>query len=349
MPDRKPLIDVLTGKMPERRPVWLMRQAGRYLPEYRELRARAGSFLGLCDSPELAGEATLQPLRRFELDAAIVFADILLVPRALGAELDYRDGEGPVLSPVRSPADVDRLAASGPLSRLDPVLETLRRVKPHLEPDRALIGFCGAPWTVASYMIEGGASAERLRSRQVACRHPQWFAELLERLIEASAEYLARQAEAGADVLQIFDSWAGDLPESQHEALLFEPVRKLVERVRREAGPVPIIGFARGIGAAHLAYAKECGLNAVSVEPSVPLEWLREEVTPHAAVQGNLDPLILAEGGEALHKAVRRIVATLPVHSHVMNLGHGVRPDTPLEHIGELVKGVRRWDGEADG
>jgi uroporphyrinogen decarboxylase len=349
MPDPKPLLDVLTGKLPGRRPVWLMRQAGRYLPEYREVRARAGSFLALCDSPELASEVTLQPLRRFDLDAAIVFADILLVPRALGGALDYREGEGPVLSPVRSQADVDRLSAREDLSRLDPVLETLRVVKAKLAPAQALIGFCGAPWTVASYMIEGGASEDRLLSRRIACRRPQWFLELIDRLIEASAKYLARQAAAGAEVLQIFDSWAGDLPESQHEALLFQPVRGLVERVRRKAGAVPIIGFARGIGAAHLTYAKACGLNAVSVEPSVPLEWLKKEITPQAAVQGNLDPLILAEGGEELRNAVRRILATLPAHSHVMNLGHGVRPDTPPEHISELVTEVRRFDGGADG
>jgi uroporphyrinogen decarboxylase len=349
MPDRKPLIDVLTGKIPKRRPVWLMRQAGRYLPEYREARARAGSFLALCDSPRLAGEVTLQPLRRFDLDAAIVFADILLLPRALGAKLEFRDGEGPVLSPVRSRADVDGLGEATRLAGLDPVLETLSLVKPQLPPDRALIGFCGAPWTVASYMIEGGTSDERLVSRRVACERPAWFEDLLARLVAASAEYLARQTEAGADVLQIFDSWAGDLPESLHEELVFEPARRVVEEVRRRVGPVPIIGFARGIGAAHLGYAKDCGLNAVSVEPSVPLQWLRDEVTPYAAVQGNLDPLVLAAGGEALHKSVRRIVATLPAHSHVMNLGHGVRQETLPEHVSELVASVRRWDGDKDG
>lgn len=349
MADRKPLIDVLTGKLPSRRPIWLMRQAGRYLPEYREVRAAAGSFLALCDSPRLAGEATLQPLRRFDIDAAIVFADILLVPRALGAQVEFRDGEGPVLVPVRCQADVDDLIEANGLSALDPVLETLRRVKPELAPDRALIGFCGAPWTVASYMVEGGASEERLLSRRVACEQPAWFGDLLARLVAASADYLVRQAEAGADALQIFDSWAGDLPESLHQELVFEPVRMIVEEVRRRAGPVPIIGFARGIGAAHLSYARDCGLNAVSVEPSVPLEWLRDAILPYTAVQGNLDPLVLTAGGEMLDRSVRRIAAMLPAHSHVMNLGHGVRQDTPPEHVSDLVASIRRWDGEFHG
>ncbi|MDP9138308.1 MAG: uroporphyrinogen decarboxylase [Pseudomonadota bacterium] len=349
MSDRKALVDVLAGKVPERRPVWLMRQAGRYLPEYREVRATAGSFLALCDSPKLAMEVTLQPLRRFDLDAAIVFADILLIPRALGSRLEFREQEGPVLSPVRSQADVDGLGEADGLAGLDPVLETLRLVRALLPSNQALIGFCGAPWTVASYMIEGGTSEERLLSRRLACERPVWFGELLARLTTASAEYLARQCEAGADVLQIFDSWAGDLPESLHEELVFGPVRRVVQEVRRRVGPVPIIGFARGIGAAHLGFAKNCGLNAVSVEPSVPLQWLRDEVVPHAVVQGNLDPLVLAGGGEALKSAVRRIVATLPPHSHVMNLGHGVRQETPPEHVGELVASVRRWDGEAHG
>jgi uroporphyrinogen decarboxylase len=325
-----------------------MRQAGRYLPEYRDVRAQAGSFLALCDTPRLAEEVTLQPVRRFELDAAIVFADILLLPRALGVEVDFRENEGPVLAPVRSQRDVDRLSGGTGLSRLDPVLETLSLVKAQLAPDRALIGFCGGPWTVASYMIEGGGSEERLVARRTAYERAQWFIDLLDRLIAASADYLIRQVEAGADVLQIFESWAGELPESLHEELLFEPIRRLVKEVRRRARAVPIIGFARGIGVAHLNYAKDCGLNAVSVESSVPLQWLRDEVSAYAAVQGNLDPLVLVSGGESLEKSVRRIVAMLPAHSHVMNLGHGVRQETPPQHVADLVTAVRRWDCDHD-
>ncbi len=294
-------------------------------------------------------EVTLQPLRRFDLDAAIVFADILLVPRALGVKVEFRDNEGPVLSPVRCQGDVDGLGQVTAAASLDPVLETLRLVKPQLTASQALVGFCGAPWTVASYMIEGGSSDERLRSRRAALERPDWFQELLERLISVSSDYLAAQVGAGADVVQIFDSWAGDLPEALHEEIVFEPVRRIVENLRRRVGAVPVIGFARGIGAAHLGFAKSCGLNGVSVEPSVPVQWLRDEISPHAVVQGNLDPVVLATGGEVLRKSVRRIIATLPAHSHVINLGHGVRLETPAEHVSELVDCVRRWDGHDDG
>jgi uroporphyrinogen decarboxylase len=349
MPAGKPLIDVLTGRIPSRRPVWLMRQAGRYLPEYREVRAQAGSFLGLCDDARLASEVTLQPLRRYDLDAAIVFADILLVARALGSNLDFRDREGPVLTPIRSEADVQNLASAVDLERLKAVFETLALVKKMLASHQTLIGFCGGPWTVASYMIEGGSTDDRLVARETAIRRPDWFNELMRRLVEGSVDYLAAQVEAGAEVLQIFDSWAGDLPETLHEELIFGPVQAIISGVRKRGAAVPVIGFARGLGAAHCDFASKCDLAGISVEQGVPLAWVKSVLMPRISVQGNLDPLILAMGGEALDRAVRRITALLPVHSHVFNLGHGVRPETPPEHVRRLVEAVRQADGAGGG
>jgi uroporphyrinogen decarboxylase len=349
MPAGKPLIDVLTGRIPSRRPIWLMRQAGRYLPEYREVRAHAGSFLGLCDDAKLASEVTLQPLRRYDLDAAIVFADILLIARALGSDLEFRDSEGPVLTPIRSEADVEALASVVDLGRLKAVFETLTQVKKTLASHQTLIGFCGGPWTVASYMIEGGSSEGRLVARETAIRRPDWFKELMRRLVHGSVDYLAAQVEAGAEALQIFESWAGDLPEILQEELIFEPVQAIIAGVRKRVRAVPVIGFARGLGAAHRDFAMKCDLAAVSVEQGVPLAWVKSVLMPRISVQGNLDPLILSIGGEALDRAVRRITSLLPPHSHVFNLGHGVRPETPPEHVARLVEAVRQADGAGGG
>jgi uroporphyrinogen decarboxylase len=340
----KPLIDVLTGKIPSRRPVWLMRQAGRYLPEYRKVRAAAGSFLKLADTPELACEVTMQPLRRYDLDAAIVFADILLVARALGSNLAFRDNEGPVLSTVRSQADLRRLSLELDIENVSAVFDTITLVKRELRRDQAMLGFCGAPWTVASYMIEGRSAPERLRARKAALLRPAWFVELMDRLVAASIEYLAGQIAAGAEAVQIFDSWAGDLPESLFEELVFEPMQRIVTGIGQRSA-VPVIGFARGIGAAHVHLATQCGVSAVSVEQSVPLDWLKRELCPKVAVQGNLDPLALVAGGEVLRRGVRRIVSSLPAHSHIFNLGHGIRLETPPEHVAEMVGAVRQADG----
>ena len=322
-----------------------MRQAGRYLPEYQKVRAEAGSFLRLCDTPRLAFEVTMQPLRRFDLDAAIVFADILLIARALGCDVDFREGEGPVLSPVQSSGDVAKLKQEIVVGDLGAVFETIALTKRSLDEGQALIGFCGAPWTVASYMIEGGAVAERIRSKQAAMENPGWFGELIGRLVESSVSYLAAQVEAGAEAVQIFDSWAGELPEFLHEELVIDPIRNIIEGLQRRVGNVPVIVFARGLGAAHGTVARACRPNAISVEPGVPLEWLKSEICPVLAVQGNLDPLAVVMGGEVMKGAARRIAAVLPAHSHIFNLGHGVRPETPPEHVGELIEAVREADG----
>jgi uroporphyrinogen decarboxylase len=232
---------------------------------------------------------------------------------------------------------------------LAPVYESIRLVRNKLDRKHAVIGFCGAPWSVASYMIEGGSSPDRAKARRVAVERPEWFSDLVDRLIRNSVTYLCGQAAAGAEVLQIFDSWAGDLPEFALEELVFDPVRRIVDGVRRQIPGVLIIGFARGIGVSHLAFAKECGLNAVSVESNVPVEWLRDEVAPHVAIQGNLDPMVLAVGGAALERSARRLLSVLPAHGHIMNLGHGILPTTPVAHVSRLVEIVRAADQGQDG
>jgi uroporphyrinogen decarboxylase len=342
---RKALVEVLNGEQPWRRPVWFMRQAGRYLPEYQEVRRRAGSFLELCDAPELACEVTLQPLRRFDLDAAIVFADILLVPRALGCELSFREGEGPVLTRVTSEEDVARLRRDGMVERLGAVYETIGRVRASLPGHVALIGFCGAPWTVASYMIEGGTSGDRAFARRAAYEGRSWFDGLIEILTETACDYLARQIEAGADVVQIFDSWAGDLDDQLRQRYCEMPIRRIVEGLSKRGLRAPVIGFARGIGAGHRGLAEATGVAAVSVEWPVPVGWMASELAPVVPVQGNLDPLVVAVGGPALRRSVEHLVRTMPPDRHIFNFGHGVRPETPPAHVAETVQLIRGLDG----
>jgi len=342
--DRRALIEVLNGAQPWRRPVWFMRQAGRYLPEYQEVRRHAGSFLELCDAPDLACEVTLQPLRRFDLDAAIVFADILLVPRALGNDLSFREGEGPVLSRVISDRDVAGLRRDGMVERLGAVYETIGLVKALLAPHVALIGFCGAPWTVASYMIEGGISSDRPLARRAAYERQPWFDALIEILTETACDYLARQIEAGVDVVQIFDSWAGDLDDGLRQRYSEAPIRHIVEGLAIRGHKTPVIGFARGIGAGHRGFAEATGVAAVSVESSVPVAWMARELAPVVPVQGNLDPMAVAIGGPALRRGIEHLVRTMPADRHVFNFGHGVRPDTPPEHVAETLRIIRALD-----
>lgn len=343
-PQGKPLMDVLEGRIPRRRPIWLMRQAGRYLPEYRKVRAEAGSFLDLCYSPEKAAEVTLQPLRRYDLDAAILFADILLLPQALGCELSFRENEGPHLSTIRDLKAVAGLDKAGFLKRLTPVFETVERVKTALPSEVSLIGFCGAPWTVASYMIEGGGSDERLLSRAAAYRSEAWFTSLMDLLVETSIAYLASQVRAGAEAVQIFDSWAGDLAASQWDSVVIAPMRRIVEGLRQEVGPVPVIGFARGLGAGHIRIARETGVNAVGCEQGIAASFMTEKLVPHCAVQGNLDPLALVLGGDVLDREVRALTSSIPPHSHIFNLGHGIRQETDPENVSRLVAAVRASD-----
>ena len=345
----KPLLDTLTGLSPSRRPVWLMRQAGRYLPEYREVRKTAGGFLNLCYTPELACEVTLQPLRRFDLDAAILFADILLIPQAMGCDLDFRENEGPVLRKIGSQKDVAQLASGiDELNKtLSPVYDAVSEIKAALDPDKTLIGFCGAPWTVATYMIEGGTSVERASTRLAAFANEAWLNELIEKLVVSSIEYLSCQVEAGAEVLQIFDTWSGDLSGELLQRYCFAPIAAIRSELKKRYPHVPVIGFARGIGVSQTDFVKACDVDGVSIEWPVNTKWARDNLAGRCVVQGNLDPLSLIGGGDGMLAATRLILQDLPMDRHIFNLGHGIRKETPPEHVSQLVSFIREFDGVA--
>jgi uroporphyrinogen decarboxylase len=339
----KPLIDVLTKQPTARRPIWFMRQAGRYLPEYRKLREQAGSFLGLCFNPELAAEVTLQPLRRYDLDAAIIFSDILIVPHAMGLPLAFVEGEGPVLEPVRSSADVARLKAKPDQAILGSIANNLARTKVDLSPHVALIGFSGAPWTVATYMVEG-KSSDRAGVSAIAKERPDWFLALIDRLVETTIDYLSQQVDAGAEVLQIFDSWAGSLEGSMLDDYSIEPIRRIVAALRALHPNIPIIVFARGAAMRHADVLRLTGAAAVSVEQSVKLKDLLESMPAGAIVQGNLDPHALQASPEALEAQVAEVLDGVPRQRHIFNLGHGVEQGTDPEMVARAISAVRRHD-----
>ncbi len=339
----KPLPAALAGTCRKPPPVWLMRQAGRYLPEYRQVRERVSGFLDLCFTPELAAEVTLQPLRRFPLDAAILFSDILVVPAALGQAVTFVEGEGPRLDPVTDAASLDRLSPARLHETLAPVYDTVARVRTALPAGAALIGFAGAPWTVACYMVEGGGSKDFAAVKAFAFADPAGFDRLIELLVETTAAYLIRQAAAGAEVLQLFDSWAGVLPEAAFRRLVIAPTQRIVERVRAAAPGVPVIGFPRGAGLLYEAYAAETGVDAIGLDPTVPVRWARDRLQGRLPVQGNLDPICLVAGGEAMHRAAATILETLGDGPFVFNLGHGVHLTTPPDHVAALVEQVRSW------
>ena len=322
-------------------PIWLMRQAGRYLPEYREVRSKVASFLDLCRTPQLAAEVTLQPLRRFDLDAAIVFSDILIVPYALGQRVEFVEGEGPKLEPVRDARSVAGLSRLGATEVLAPVYETIERVTSALPKSLPLIGFCGAPWTVATYMVEGGGSKEQAAARLFAYRERATFQRLIDLLVETSADYLVNQVKAGARALQIFDSWAGSLPEDEFERWCIVPTKRLVELVKAKLPEIPIIGFPRGVGVLAERYARETDIDAIGCDTSMPVGWMRR-LQEHLPVQGNLDPLLLVAGGEALDIRVGAILETLGQQPFIFNLGHGILPETPIEHVTRLVNLVKK-------
>ncbi|MCW5696957.1 MAG: uroporphyrinogen decarboxylase [Bauldia sp.] len=340
-PPGRALVDVLAGEVRNPPPVWLMRQAGRYLPEYRKARAEAGSFLDLCYRPDLAAEVTLQPIRRFDLDAAILFSDILVIPHALGRSVRFLVGEGPQLDPI-GPEEVAALEVERTVERLQPVLETVARVREQLPQEKTLIGFCGAPWTVATYMIAGHGTTDQAPARLAAARDPDFVAALIERLVDASAAYLVGQLEAGADVVQIFDSWAGVLDEDGFRRWCLEPTAAIVAKVRTAVPGARIIGFAKGIGLRLGAYAAETGVDAVGLDWTVPLDYARTELQPKVAVQGNLDPLLLVAGGDGLDRAVDRILEALAGGRFIFNLGHGIVPETPIENVARLVARIRK-------
>ncbi len=340
-PDDKPILKALRGEAQTRPPVWVMRQAGRYLPEYRALREQARDFVNFCMTPELAAEATLQPLRRFDLSAAILFADILLVPMAMGCDLRFEAGEGPKLSCIRDRSDVARLRTKGALDVLAPVGETVARVKAQLAPDVALIGFAGAPWTVAAYMIEGEGSRDQMAARVWAWEDRDAFEALLDALVIVTADYLTMQARAGAEVLKLFDSWASGLPEPMFERAVIAPTAAIVRRLRAAGVETPIIGFPRGAGVLAERYAKETGVDCVALDQSVPLAWARDHVQAHRPVQGNLDNALLRAGGAEMDSAIDAIIEAFAGGGHIFNLGHGITPDAPIGHMERLVNRVR--------
>lgn len=337
----KPFIDVLSGQRQAVPPMWMMRQAGRYLPEYREVRAKAGGFLDLCFNPELAAEVTLQPIRRFGFDAAIIFSDILVIPYALGRSVRFEVGEGPRLEPLDDPAKVATLAAQADFGKLKPVFEALKIVRGALDSEIALIGFCGAPWTVATYMVAGHGTPDQAPARMMAYRHPEAFAKIIDVLVESSIAYLLAQLEAGANALQIFDTWAGVLPPAEFARWSTEPTRRIVEGVRAKVPDAKIIGFPRGAGAQLPGYVEETGVNAVSIDWTAEPAFIRERVQSRVAVQGNLDPLALITGGAALDRAVDDVLANFAQGRFIFNLGHGIQPETPIAHVEQMLKRVR--------
>lgn len=338
----KKFLQVLGGAQTATPPIWMMRQAGRYLPEYRELRRRAESFLDFCYTPSMAVEATLQPLRRYDFSAAILFSDILVVPDALGQRVWFEAGTGPKLEPVERSDPLAGLGLDNFHQHLANVYEAVSRLRAKLPGDVALIGFAGAPWTVATYMAEGGSSRDYAAVRGWAYDDPEKFQALIDLLVEATAAYLIRQAEAGAEALQLFDSWAGVLSEAQFRRWSVDPARRIVEAVKAAHPHIPVIGFPRGAGALYADYVRGTGIDAVSLDVSVPLGWAADHLQSRTVVQGNLDNLLLAAGGEALDEEVGRIIAAFAGGPHVFNLGHGIIPSTPLEHVGRVVDLVTR-------
>jgi uroporphyrinogen decarboxylase len=342
IPQTKPLLRVLAGECVTTPPIWLMRQAGRYLPEYRKIRQGVGSFLELCFNPKLAAEITLQPVQRFGFDAAILFSDILVVPYALGQHVSFEGGDGPRLDALADPASVQLLKCELDHEPLAPVYETIARVKRELRPSLALLGFCGAPWTLATYMIAGRGTPDQLPARLFAYRHPQAFAKLIAVLVEASASYLVRQFEAGVDAVQIFDTWAGVLPPDEFRQWCIEPVAQIVERVRERIPTAPIIGFPRGAGSNLLPYLAVVAVNAVGLDWTVELGFAHYTIQRRRPIQGNLDPLALLAGGGALDRSVDAILEAFSGGPFIFNLGHGVLPETPIKHVEQMIARVRR-------
>ena len=341
----KPLLDVLAGLRQPVPPIWMMRQAGRYLPEYREVRAMAGGFLDLCFTPEFAAEVTLQPIRRFGFDAAIIFSDILVIPHALGRSVRFEVGEGPRLDPLDTPDKIARLASQADFSRLEPVYGALRRVRGELDSKVALIGFCGAPWTVATYMVAGHGTPDQAPARIMAYQHPQAFSKIIDTLVANSIEYLLGQLKAGADALQIFDTWAGVLPPREFQRWSVEPTARIVAGVRKERRDAKFIGFPRGAGPQLPAYIAATSVDAVSIDWTADPAFIRERVQDRVAIQGNLDPLGLIAGGAALDRAVDDVLSNYAKGRLIFNLGHGIQPETPIAHVERMITRVREYRG----
>ncbi|MDX2094976.1 MAG: uroporphyrinogen decarboxylase [Alphaproteobacteria bacterium] len=341
---QKLLIAALNGELTERIPFWFMRQAGRYLPEYREVRATTSGFLDLCFTPEKAAEVTLQPLRRFHMDAAILFSDILVIPYALGVDVKFVEQEGPRVGITTSLQAIEALKLSVVRQALEPVAQTVRLVKKKLPEGAALIGFAGAPWTVACYMLQGKSGKDFEAARLFALTHPARMEQLIDTLVMATFDYLCLQIEAGAEAVQIFDSWAGLLPPAEFARWVTAPTAKLVEMLRKKHPTIPIIGFAKGAGSNLAEYAKQTGVQAIGADHLMPISAaITARATPKQAVQGNLDPLLIATDKDAALAATEVILTQLKTTPAVFNLGHGFIPATPIEHVAAVAEKVRAW------
>ncbi|MFN0265120.1 uroporphyrinogen decarboxylase [Tepidamorphus sp. 3E244] len=323
----------------------MMRQAGRYLPEYKATRVQAGSFLQLCYNPELACEVTLQPIRRFGFDAAILFSDILVIPDAMGQEVRFEEGVGPLLDPIETSDAVDRLTIDSVVDRLAPVIETVTRVREALPDETTFLGFCGAPWTVASYMIAGRGTPEQVPARVFSYQNRSAFIQLIDKLVAASTSYLVAQLRAGADAVQIFDTWGGMLTDDQFSSFVLEPTRRIVDGVRAQVPGARIIGFPRGAGARLPGYVEASGVDAVGVDWMANRAFVRDSVQPNCPVQGNLDPMALVAGGEYLDREIDSVLEGFDTSRLIFNLGHGIVPQTPIEHVEQMVARVRAYRG----
>jgi uroporphyrinogen decarboxylase len=337
----KPILDLLNGHRPKRVPMWIMRQAGRYLPEYREVRAKSKSFIDFCYSPELAIEVTLQPIRRFGFDAAILFSDILVIPDALGQAVSFAEGEGPRLPPLKPENRLSELHSAVDLERLAPVFEAIKGIKSELPKETTFLGFCGAPWTVANYMIAGKSTPELAPIRLLTYQAPEFVSSLIDLLVASSISYLCRQIEAGVDAIQVFESFAGSLPAEFLEQWSLKPIRAIIDGVRKVYPETRFIVFGRGSGIGHRRYATETGADAVGLDWAVDPVWAAREIQTLKPVQGNLDPLSVVVGGAQLDRNVDRILDAFAHGSHIFNFGHGIVPETPVAHVEQVLKRVR--------
>ena len=341
MTDTPKLLRVLCGEIETPVPVWMMRQAGRHLPEYLELRARAKNFLDFCYSPAMAAEATLQPVDRYDMDGAILFADILLVLDAMGLGVTFEKGVGPIVETVTAGGGLRRVPVETAAQRLSPVYETVGRVRSKLSSSKTLIGFCGAPWTVALYAIEGRGGTDKSTARIWAYQHAEALDQLLDDLIEVSAHYLASQAQAGADALMLFDSWAEGLPDTVFDRLIARPNAKLIARVRELGVTAPIIAFPRGAGTSLPAFVQSVPANGIGLDTAISPDFVQRAVPRTMAVQGHLDPLLLIAGGQEMEDRVRSMLSAYADRPHIFNLGHGIRPETPISHVEKVLEIIR--------
>ena len=341
MTKRSRFVSTVMGERSWPPPIWLMRQAGRYLPEYRAVRADAGSFLDLCYTPDKAAEVTIQPIDRFDLDAAILFSDILVVPDGLGMDVKFVEGTGPVLGALKGPEDLATLSIDRVTEHLAPVAETVRQVRSRLADDKALIGFAGAPWTVVTYMIEGGSSKAFETTKEWLFKDPESFKRLLDIVTEGTVRYLLQQIEAGANAVKIFDSWAGAVPATAFEMCVIEPAKTIVSRLKAVYPDIPILGFPRGAGPLYVPYATETGVDAVAVDASVPTAWAAEHIQSVKPVQGNMDPIALVASGEGMRREIGAVLDGFGGGPFVFNLGHGIIPKTNPDHVAALVETIR--------